>query len=375
MTVRIITGNCLEQLALLDRGMANCCVTSPPYWGLRDYGTEPVEWPAITYSPLPGLPACAQIPAMRCSLGLDPTLEAFIGHMVLVFRGVREVLRDDGTLWMNMGDSYAGLWGAQGRDGGDVGRRVAVSDMSANQVEAAPKSRKTGSMERSPGLKPKDLVGQPWRLALALQADGWWLRQDVIWHKPNPMPESVRDRCTKAHEYVFLLAKSERYYYDFESMQEPASENTNPRRSIKAPDGWDTGAGAHGSIHRHGREKGADRKLGEAGSGTKNNDSFDDAMAVMPATRNTRSVWTVGTEAFKEAHFATFPTALIEPCIKAGCPEGGTVLDPFGGAGTTGLVADRLQRNAVLIELNHAYAQIARRRIEGDAPLFTEVAA
>jgi DNA modification methylase len=338
-----------------------------------------------------------------------------------------------------------------------------------------------------PGLKAKDLVGAPWRVALALQGfatipatslaqwadwlrqareardwemvsmveerirasvwldalstNGWYLRQDIIWQKPNPMPESVTDRCTKAHEYIFLLSKSERYYYDQEAILEPASENTHARvsqdvekqigsaranggtrsdrpmkavmRSTKPVAGWDTGPGGHSTIgHNQPKDDGDERKLlrdvgvgdrarprkavpnrkdlpetqaklgdyrdeqrklATEGSGIKNNESFDQAMAIMPTMRNKRSVWTVPTEGFKEAHFATFPTALIEPCILAGCPAGGTVLDPFGGAGTTGLVADRHQRNAILIELNPEYAAMAERRIVGDAPLFAEV--
>lgn len=226
-----------------------------------------------------------------------------------------------------------------------------------------------------PGLKPKDLVGMPWMLAFALRADGWYLRSDIIWSKPNPMPESVRDRCTKAHEYIFLLAKSEKYYFDSEAITEPcvAGDNgssfTDPRdkatkpmlgkglRKQRKPAGWDTGAGGHGTIHREGRAPEVE---------------YTDTDST---TRNKRSVWTVTTQPFNEAHFATFPPVLIEPCILAGSPMGGVVLDPFAGAGTTGLVADRLQRNAILIELNPKYADMAEHRIKGDAPLFVEVCA
>ena len=204
---------------------------------------------------------------------------------------------------------------------------------------------------------------------------GWYLRQEIIWAKPNPMPESVRDRCTKAHEQVFLLAKSERYFYDADAIKEPASENTHARlpgnKRHSAADAYESGDGRHRT--KAGLVAYAERKRAAAGSGVKNNDSFDAAMAVMPSNRNKRSVWTVGSEPFGEAHFATFPPALIEPMILAGCPKGGTVLDPFGGAGTTGLVADRLGRNAVLIELNPSYADMARRRISGDAPLLADV--
>ena len=378
MSVRILQGNCLDVLRTLPDASVNCCVTSPPYWGLRDYGTEPAPWPAVSYEPMPGLAHMVEVPAGHASLGLEPTIAEFLGHMVAVFREVRRVLRDDGTCWVNMGDSYnaAGRVGQGAREGYKQG---------TNRASAA------GADSRRPSvstLKPKDLIGQPWRLAFALQADGWWLRQDIIWHKPNPMPESTRDRCTKAHEYLFLLAKSERYAYDFEAMQEPVSPNTHARLSQDLLNQRGSQR-AHAGTGRQGRPMGAvgqgvgrrdgppgnppERKLAEAGSGTKNNTSMDAALAVMPDTRNKRSVWTVATEPFKEAHFATFPPALIEPCIAAGCPIGGTVLDPFGGAGTTGLVADRLQRNALLIELNPAYAGIAQRRIAADAPLFAEV--
>jgi site-specific DNA-methyltransferase (cytosine-N4-specific) len=245
------------------------------------------------------------------------------------------------------------------------------------------------------------MVGQPWRLAFALQADGWWLRSDVIWAKPNPMPESSKDRPTKAHEYLFLLAKSERYYLDHEAIKEVASEDTHARyargRSTthkhaqaelvpgqrpqtisqsfehmrKPVAGWDTGVGAHSVLDYNQidpeRSTKLLRKLAEPGSGTKNNTSFDAAMAVMPEFANKRSVWTVPTFSFPGAHFATFPPDLIVDCIKASCPVGGTVLDPFGGAGTTGLVADRLGRSAVLCELNADYVTMGDRRIAGDS--------
>jgi site-specific DNA-methyltransferase (adenine-specific) len=315
-------------------------------------------------------------------LGLEKTPEEYVAKMVEVFRLVREVLSDDGTLWLNIGDSYFGSWGNYGGQNRMAGKQRAV--VSGSKVPNPAWDERTKfrppASGKHPILKPKDLVGIPWRLAFALQADGWWLRQDNIWHKPNPMPESVNDRCTKAHEYLFMLTKSERYYFDAEAIKEPASENTNPRRAgngYKTPNGWDTstGSGQHGTIHKEGREKGQKdyqhkRKLAEPGSGIKNNSSMDDALSVMPDTRNKRSVWTVPTQGYSEAHFATFPPALIEPCIKAGSRQGGTVLDPFGGAGTTGLVAERLGRNAILLELNPEYAAMAHKRICDEAPLF-----
>jgi DNA modification methylase len=385
MTVRILQGDCRDVLQTLSRGSVHCVVTSPPYWGLRDYGVA----------------GQLGLEALHDCLGWatgDRCDNCHVCHIVQVFRLVRETLADDGTVWLNYGDSY---------NAGIAGPRKSSQTGKHGYWQNPHIDKRTKAVN----LKPKDLVMMPARIALALQADGWWLRQDVIWHKRNPMPESVTDRCTKAHEYLFLFAKSERYYFDRDAIKEPVSENTNPRRAgngYKTPDGWDTskGAGGHGSFHRDGREKGHTgyqpkrhlpgnkrhkgatayengaeehrtkaglvkyaakmRKLAQAGSGIKNNSSMDAALAVMPATRNKRSVWTVATQPYGEAHFATFPPALIEPCILAGCPEGGTVLDPFGGAGTTGLVADRLKRDALLIELNPTYVDMARKRIQSD---------
>lgn len=297
---QLIIGDCLEELKKLPDESVHCCITSPPYWGLRDYGVDG-------------------------QIGLEDSPEAFVEKMVSVFREVRRVLRDDGTLWLNLGDSYAGNPGGyQGKNGQRASRTFTARILMPKKADS---------------IKPKDLVGIPWRVAFALQADGWYLRQDIIWHKPNPMPESVQDRCTKSHEYIFLLAKSRKYYFDKDSIKEPRSENTHARRpgngvgfghgyedrgrnrvTYKTPDGWDTskGAGGHGSIHKAGREKG--RKLGEQNSGIKNNASMDEALSIMPDHRNKRSVWTVATQAYKDAHFATFPTALIEPCVLAGAP-------------------------------------------------------
>jgi DNA modification methylase len=270
--------------------------------------------------------------------------------MVAVFREVQRVLRADGTLWLNLGDSYAGSWGNYGgQNRGNGLQREIVNGSRAPQKSydgmegfIPPNARPSG------GLKPKDLCGIPWRVAFALQADGWWLRQDIIWSKPNPMPESVTDRCTKSHEYLLLLSKSERYYFDADAIKEDGSLQRSGNREHKYVNGQ--------NLHRT-----------KAGFIKMHQNVYEKV--------NKRSVWTVATQPFAEAHFATFPPALIEPCILAGCPEGGTVLDPFAGAGTTGLVADRLQRNAILIELNPAYADMTDRRITGDAPLFAQVAA
>ena len=274
VNINVLTGDCREVLKTLPSEQFHTCITSPPYWGLRDYNSSE-------------------------QLGLEKTPQEYVALLVEVFRDVRRVLRDDGTLWLNLGDSYSGS-----------GKGPSSSlNKEYHHLE------NTHSKIIPDGLKPKDLVGVPWRVAFALQEDGWFLRQDIIWHKPNPMPESVQDRCTKSHEYLFLLTKSEHYFFDNESIQE-ASED---------------------------------------------------------GVRNKRSVWSVPTRPYKEAHFATFPPQLIEPCIKAGSPEGGNVLDPFGGAGTTGLVADRLGRSATLVEVNPEYVDIINDRIREDAGMFSKI--
>jgi DNA modification methylase len=306
--ITFIQGDCRTELAKLADESINCCVTSPPYFGLRDYGVDG-------------------------QIGLEATPVAFVAELVAVFREVRRVLRDDGTCWLNLGDSYASAWPAP-----NTRRNIIGQPMSGGKRGPQRQSRLHGS------LKEKDLMGIPWRVAFALQDDGWYLRQDIIWSKPNPMPEPVTDRCAKAHEYVFLLSKSPRYHYDAAAIAEPSAQPDRERADAFGGKSW--------------KER-QQHSVGSVFTGSE--------------TRNARSVWNIATQPFSEAHFATFPPELAERCIKAGCPEGGTVLDPFGGAGTTGLVADRLQRNAVLIELNPAYAAMAKRRIEKDAGLFAEV--
>ncbi|KVT91895.1 DNA methyltransferase [Burkholderia ubonensis] len=329
-------GDCrdLMHAMIADGVKVQTIVTSPPYWGLRSY--------------LPD-----GHPDKHREIGQEPTLREFIDTLVGVFELARELLADDGTLWLNMGDAYAGSWGAQGRTGQMSDRSV----ISAQQIAAAQhRGSGTGSRERT-GLKAKDLMGQPWRLAFALQDAGWYLRQDIIWHKPNPMPESVRDRCTKAHEYLFLLSKSERYYFDADAIRTPYSGETKAqsfdtmdykrRDRYKAPDGWATGAGAHGTFHRDGRQKGAQAPA--------------DYRPKEGANR--RSVWTIATQAYPEAHFATFPEALVEPCVLAGSRPGDVVFDPFFGSGTTGQVAQRLGRRFLGCELNPDYEPLQRDRL------------
>jgi DNA modification methylase len=281
---QILIGDCKELLKTLPDKSVNCCVTSPPYYGLRDYG-------------------------VNGQIGLERSPDAYVAELVKVFREVWRVLRDDGTLWLNIGDCYSGS---------GIGN-----------------------------IRPKNLVGIPWRVAFALQADGWYLRSDIIWHKPNPMPESVTDRPTRSHEYIFLLSKSERYYYDYEAIKEPAAWERWGKQTVKK--------GNPGTVSWL-REK---TKEELANIGGEN-----------PKTRNKRDVWTVATQGSSIPHFAMFPEKLIEPCILAGCPEGGTVLDPFFGAGTTGVVAVKHLREYIGIELNPEYAQIAEMRAQEAAGLF-----
>lgn len=316
----ILAGNCREVLATLPESSVHCCVTSPPYFGLRDYG-------------------------VAGQIGLEPTPAEYVEQMVQVFREVRRVLRDDGTLWLNLGDSYARTGGTDKNitSTGKVGDTLKTLDMLPDRKQRAPS-----------GLKDKDLIGIPWRVAFALQQDGWYLRQDIIWHKPNPMPESVRDRCTKAHEYVFLLSKSERYFWDAEAMKEPA-----------------VGANLHdvtGRTKQRGLAdtfKRKDSKRAQAipgqSVGTHREDRPDSTYDLY--TRNRRSVWTVATRPYKGAHFATFPPALIEPCILAGAPFDGLVLDPFTGSGTTAAVALQHGRRFIGCELNPDYIKLAEARI------------
>jgi DNA modification methylase len=428
MGIKILKGDCLETLKSLDEQSINTCVTSPPYWGLRDYGTG--EW-------VGGDPDCPHMRTTKISkdtatghkamyeqgnvvgdaiykskcpkcgsvrkdkqLGLEETPEEFVENLVRVFKEVKRVLRDDGTVWLNLGDSYYNYRPGKGQ---------ALSKQSVSNTDQDLPQDCARRGNKIAGLKEKDLVGIPWRVAFALQADGWYLRQDIIWHKPNPMPESVRDRCTKSHEYIFLLSKNPKYYYDNEAIKEDA------KSAGKKSDGF------------KGRQGGAEYHATSGGIGSEEK---------IYNKKNKRSVWTITTKPYKEAHFATFPTELIEPCVLAGCPEeicvdcgkpykrvmqkpkqleiernkrsglddrkvggvldkynrenppidlglqkqcdcetnetkGGTVLDPFGGSGTTGLVASKHNRNAVLCELNEGYIDIAEKRLNDGFDMFS----
>ena len=318
---KIYNMNCLEGLKQLDDNLINCCVTSPPYWGLRDYGVEG-------------------------QFGLESTPEEYVAKMVEVFREVKRVLRKDGTLWLNLGDSYT----KNESNNGGYSEKSTLSGFTRSDTKGRQANESGSRIKLSHGLKKKDLIGIPWMVAFALRADGWYLRQDIIWHKPNAMPESVKDRCTKAHEYIFLLSKSKKYYYDADAIREPLSVHRAKQAGQKVEPGNDI-VGRREQIE-HARQRGS-------------GGHFDGHKWFMnPLGRNKRSVWTVTTKPFKGAHFAVFPPALIEPCILAGCPEGGVVLDPFMGSGTTGMVAAMYQRNFIGFELNQEYCEMAERRIE-----------
>lgn len=342
-TCRVLIGDCIESMRLMQDQSVHCCVTSPPYYGLRDYGVDG-------------------------QIGLEQTPEQFIQKLVEVFREVKRVLRDDGVLWVNIGDSYAGsgkgAW--SNKDGGQ--KEVYIPDPQSPQSK----------MPKVPnGCKPKDLIGIPWMLAFALRADGWYLRQDIIWNKPNAMPESVRDRCTKAHEYVFLLSKSPRYFYDYEAIKEPANltgkgnANTFRGGAYVHDSTFNNSEGGNRTVSGNTRAKrdsfkreGSKREQAIPSQSYGTHRSERDESTWDVSLKNKRSVWTVATKGYKAAHFATFPPELIEPCILAGCPKGGVVFDPFGGSGTTAAVAMKHNRNAVLCELNAEYAELIPARID-----------
>jgi DNA modification methylase len=309
-------GDCIEVLRTIPDSSVQCCVTSPPYYGLRDYGTAG-------------------------QIGLEETPEAYVAKLVDVFREVRRVLRDDGVLWLNLGDSYAGN-NSIGRN--DAGRNFTGG---GGNILGSGNPGEQGFIKKETGLKPKDLVGIPWRVAFALQADGWWLRQDIIWAKPNPMPESVTDRCTKSHEYIFLLTKSARYYYDAEAVKEAAVDQ-------ESYTGWRKRNAPTMAKHdiKHLKNAGSILEDGTLKSGMRY------------PLRNLRDVWTITTKPYREAHFATFPIEIPERCIKAGSKEGDAILDPFSGAGTTGVAAAKLGRAYIGIDLNPDYIEMSRKRIE-----------
>ena len=348
--MRIINGDCLTELKKLPNESVNCCVTSPPYYGLRDYGCEG-------------------------QIGLEKTPEEYVEKMVAVFREVRRVLADDGTLWLNLGDSYA-----NNKDGNTQGSSTSGLHYTNPNKDLEQFRNEQQFKKRVPlGLKPKDLIGIPWRVAFALQADGWYLRQDIIWHKPNPMPESVKDRCTKSHEYIFLHTKSAKYFYDAEAIMEPAvygEQHANKKTSWgtnrKHPNKANVSNYAFiGDNHTCHKRKNDGTNYGGNGTGFKDHSGYSNLEN--PYIRNKRSVWTITTKPFREAHFATFPEEIPRTCILAGSKKGDTILDPFSGAGTTGVVAEKLDRKYIGIELNPQYTKLAEDRILNVQPLFAGV--
>ncbi len=359
----ILVGDCRERMKRLiaDGVKAQMCVTSPPYWGLRDYGIEG-------------------------QLGMEETPEAYVTNMVEVFRLVRELLADDGTLWLNLGDTYAGSGCGVNDYRTEKSRSINKSNVMFNkkppQQKICWKSRfdkwrsdtdttiqvsHSSAKANYKGLKPKDLVGIPWRVAFALQADGWYLRQDIIWNKPNPMPESVKDRCTKSHEYIFLLSKKQKYFYDADAIAEPISESyandTRPDgvlhqrlyehgKYVQGSYGSNQFKKSHKNLQPDGQQPNSFHKMRAEGKEWENRSMM----------RNKRSVWTVNTQPYREAHFATFPLKLIEPCILAGSRVGDTVLDPFFGSGTTGEAAQKFGRKFIGIDINPEYEKLQKER-------------
>jgi DNA modification methylase len=379
---RILVGDVRTRLNDIPDNSIQSCITSPPYWGLRDYGTATWEGgdPSCDHLGKPMATKaninkncgtgndvknaearefykdiCGKCGARRIDsqIGLEQTPDEYVAEMVAVFREVRRVLKDDGVLWLNLGDSYVGGKGASGQGSSEMQAQRASDGESINQhyhnIGGKGQTRPSDNREmlRLSNLKPKDLVGIPWRVAFALQADGWWLRQDIIWHKPNPMPESVTDRCTKAHEYLFLLTKSAKYYFDNEAIKEDAKWSSDKRAG-------------EGRLTYEGKRQGQD------GTG-------QEAFVSIVDKRNRRSVWTIPTKPFRGAHFAVMPEALVEPCILASSRPDDTILDPFTGSGTVAVVSLRHGRNYIGTELNPEYVDIARERITQADPLYTQL--
>lgn len=409
MTVRIINADCRAAMAQLEPESVDCVVTSPPYYGLRDYGIAPTVWGGLpdcshdwgdsvrvhkggftgngfidngrkahgerdAMRDYDAGQLCGQCGAWRGVLGLEPSVALYLEHIVEVFDAVARVLKPSGTLWLNMGDSYAGSWGAS-------------SKRDTRQLEQAtirnhPKHARSRTATRADGLKPKDLMLMPSRVALALQDSGWFVRSEIVWHKRAPMPESAKDRPTQAHEKIFLLTRSARYFYD-------TGASAEPRVTEGAHDATGQGYDAPGQTAQRGNRHmmagepvtgGAKprRKDGQRPRPIDGNGAFDNRVeswqdSYVPTVRNMRNVWTLSPAPYPGAHFATFPPELPRRCIVAGCPPGGTVLDPFAGHGTAGLVADRLGRNAIMIEAGPENCAAIAERIAGDAPLFAEV--
>lgn len=359
----IIVGNSLNELKKLPSESIDCCVTSPPYWGLRDYG-------------------CSE------QIGLEKSPELYIENITKIFNEVFRILKPKATLWLNISDSYAGS-----------GKGSFTHPKTNNKWKQGTNigiSHSSGKKElihnfKSEGIKPKDLIGIPWMVAFALRESGWYLRQDIIWSKPNPMPESVKDRCTRSHEYIFLFSKSKKYYYDYESIMTPV-KNATVRRMIQDIENQNGSNRAVGktngnmkavvpkrnpipSDNRKGNQGTGGIPIGLNGSKFKNHQNYmdEEGNLIHGSKANKKSVWEVSTKPFKDAHFATFPQDLIVDCIQAGCPEGGIVLDPFMGSGTTAIVAKKLNRNFIGIELNEDYVKITKKRLHKELGIFNPI--
>lgn len=337
---KIYTGDCISGMQMLPDCSINCCITSPPYYGLRDYGHAG-------------------------QIGLEETPEQYVQKLVNVFSEVKRVLKDDATLWLNLGDSYAAA--GKNRSAEQAARKSNLLGSKGTQISCKNQPNKITA-----GLKPKDLIGIPWMVAFALRADGWYLRQDIIWNKPNPMPESVTDRCTKAHEYIFLLSKSNKYNYDAAAIMQKAK---NPEDDLRRynKQSWDNKIIPTKFVNGIRPRKSGNLKIKigtERGCPENTGSNVCGSVPWEGTMVNKRSVWTVNTKPYTDAHFATFPPELIIDCVKAGCPIGGTVLDPFMGAGTTAMVSAKLDRKYIGFELNPAYVQIAENRLTKELGLF-----
>lgn len=335
---KIINKDCLTGLKELPGCCIDCCVTSPPYFRLRDYGHGD-------------------------QIGLEATPEMYVAKMVDVFAEVKRVLKKEGTLWLNLGDSYCATGTGSGNQSSST-----LQGGKKNQIEAGkrPNKKPTGD------IKPKDLIGIPWMVAFALRSSGWYLRQDIIWHKPNPMPESVTDRCTKSHEYVFMLAKSSSYYYDAQAIKTPATTNEGRPPGVTRNREYEYNSKENNNPGSYLKPVKKDKQRGHSRRHAGFNNRWDNMSTSeqMSMGANKRSVWTVPTFPYADAHFATFPEHLITDMIKAGCPEGGIILDPFMGAGTTAVVARKLNRNFIGFELNPEYIEIANKRLQSELGMF-----
>jgi DNA modification methylase len=349
--IKILQGNCIDKIKELDDNSIDCVVSSPPYFGLRDYGVDG-------------------------QFGLEKSYKDYLANTVKVFETFKPKLKDTATIWWNVGDSYHNYRPTNNKQGMYKKPDYPKQSIAGNRQDLPKHSLKRN--QRYQEIKEKDLMMIPNRVAIALQDAGWYIRSEIIWHKPNPMPESVRDRPTSCHEKIWLITKNKKYYYDHEAIKEPITDTTAIRLLQKNIDNQKGSSRANGGMKSNGNMKAIGRKkfdknMGGSGTSFVDHSGYKkaDGTYMINPTRNKRNVWTITTKPFKDAHFATFPKDLIEPCIKAGCPEGGVVLDPFGGSGTTGIVAALNNRNAILIELNQNYIDIANKRIDKEVGLFS----